>query len=85
MQQSGLLLCWQTCKSSSFEMLSSAIQADFHYLSFVHIFINSFSIWLTLWADRYKIPAQRSKKVGLRKVLEAMRKSGESVLLTFIS
>jgi hypothetical protein len=43
----GLLLCWLTCKSSSFVMLSATVQADFHYSSFVHTFINSFSIGLT--------------------------------------
>jgi len=58
-QQSGLLLCWQNCKSSSFVVLSAAGPADFHYSSFVHIFINIFSIGLTVRAERYKIPAQQ--------------------------
>jgi hypothetical protein len=43
----GLLLCWLTCKSSSFVKLSANVPADFHYSSFVHIFINSFSVGLT--------------------------------------
>jgi hypothetical protein len=30
-----------------------------HCSTFVHIFIFSFSIGLTLWAERYKIPAQQ--------------------------
>ena len=30
---------------------------DFHCSCFVHIFNNRFSIGLTLWAERYKIPA----------------------------
>jgi len=40
-------------------MLSAVVRADYHYSSFVHIFINSFSIGLTFWAERYKMPAQQ--------------------------
>jgi hypothetical protein len=46
-------------QSSSFVILSAAAPAEFHYSSFVHIFIYSFSMGLTLWAERYKIPAQQ--------------------------
>jgi hypothetical protein len=40
------LQCWLNFKSSLFEMLSAALQADFRFLAFVHI-INSFSKGLT--------------------------------------
>jgi hypothetical protein len=45
---------------------STTVPADFHYSSFVHIFINSFSIGLTLRAKRYKISAQQQALVLMR-------------------
>jgi hypothetical protein len=51
-------------------MLSAAVPADFHYSSFVHIFIYSFSMKLTLWAERYKIPAQQ-QALSLTAILNA--------------
>jgi len=39
--------------------ISNRSGQDFHSSAFVHIFIFSFPIVLTLWAERYKIPAQQ--------------------------
>jgi len=57
-------------------MLSAAVAADFHYSAFVHIFIYSFSIGLTLWAERYKFPAQQ-QGLSLAVISPTLRISNE--------
>jgi len=56
----GLLLCWQTNKSSSFVRYQQWFRQTEFYLAFVLIFIISNFIGLQFQAGRYKI--QHSSK-----------------------